>query len=143
MWSWRPTKALVKPTMSVAIEGAEDLAAGVIGDDESDVGFGVEFGFAPDLAGDLDAAVEFVERVEMADGDVGGHGCCPLYVISFGFGWKVERSEIGEWKKGDEFRREVVEGGRRTRRDRRLNRPTISALRWNDGIREETQKASR
>lgn len=58
----------------VAIEGAEDLAAGVMCDDEGDVGFGVEVGVAPDLAGDLDAAVEFVEGVEVADGDVWGHG---------------------------------------------------------------------
>jgi hypothetical protein len=59
---------------SVSIEGAEDLAAGVMGDDEGDVGFGVEIGIAPDLPGDLDAAVEFVKGVEVADGDVGGHG---------------------------------------------------------------------
>jgi hypothetical protein len=58
----------------VAIEGAEDLAAGVMRDDEGDVGFGVEVGVAPDLAGDLDAAVEFVEGVEVADDDVWGHG---------------------------------------------------------------------
>jgi hypothetical protein len=58
----------------VAIECAEDLAAGVVGDDEGDVGFGVEVGVTPDLAGDLDAMVEFVESVEVADGDVGGHG---------------------------------------------------------------------
>jgi hypothetical protein len=56
-----------------AVEGAEDLAAGVMGDDEGDVGFGVEVGVAPDFAGDLDTAVEFVEGVEVADGDV-GHG---------------------------------------------------------------------
>ena len=59
---------------SVSIEGAEDLAAGVVGDDEGDVGFGVEIGIAPDFLGDLDAAVEFVKGVEVADGDVGGHG---------------------------------------------------------------------
>jgi len=59
---------------SVSIEGAEDLAAGVMSDDEGDVGFGVEIGIAPDLPGDLDAAAEFVESVEVADGDVGGHG---------------------------------------------------------------------
>ena len=57
-----------------AIESAEDLAAGVVGDDVGDVGFGVEFGVGPNFAGDLDAAVEVVEGVEVADGDVGGHG---------------------------------------------------------------------
>ena len=36
----------------VAIECAENLAAGVIGDDESDVGLGVESAVGPDLTGD-------------------------------------------------------------------------------------------
>jgi hypothetical protein len=34
------------------------------------VGFGVEFGVGPDFAGDLHAAVEVVEGVEKADGDL-------------------------------------------------------------------------
>jgi hypothetical protein len=59
---------------SVAIESAEDLAAGVMRDDEGDAGFGIEVGVTPNLAGDLDAAVEFVEGVEVADDDVWGHG---------------------------------------------------------------------
>jgi hypothetical protein len=54
----------------VALEGAEDLAAGVIGYDVSDVGLGVEFGVGPDGAGDLDAPVEVVERVDGTDSDV-------------------------------------------------------------------------
>jgi len=53
----------------VVFKGAEDLAAGVVGDDVGHVGFGVEFGVGPDFAGDLDAAVEVVEGVEEADGD--------------------------------------------------------------------------
>ena len=57
----------------VALECAEDLAAGVIGDDVGDVGFGVEFGVGPYFASDLDAAMEFVERVERTDGDLGRH----------------------------------------------------------------------
>jgi hypothetical protein len=57
----------------VAVEGAEDLAAGMVGDDVSDVGLDVEFGIGPDFAGDLDAAVEFGKRVKWADSDVRGH----------------------------------------------------------------------
>ena len=57
----------------VAIEGAENLAAGLISDNEGDVGFGVEFAVGPDLAGDGNAAMEFVESVERADGDVWSH----------------------------------------------------------------------
>jgi hypothetical protein len=58
----------------VAIECAEDLAAGLMGDDEGDVGFGFEFGFAPDFALDFDAAMEVGECGAFADLDVGGHG---------------------------------------------------------------------
>jgi hypothetical protein len=44
----------------VAIEGAEDLPAAVIGNDKGDVGLGLEFAVGPNLACDLDAAVEFL-----------------------------------------------------------------------------------
>jgi hypothetical protein len=56
----------------VAVEGAEDLAAGVMRDDVGDVGFGVEVGVGPDVPGDLHAKFEFGDGVERADGD-GGH----------------------------------------------------------------------
>ena len=58
----------------VSIEGTEDLAAGLIGDDEGDVGFGFEVGFAPDGALELDAAVEVWEGGAFADLDLSGHG---------------------------------------------------------------------
>ena len=58
----------------VSIEGTEDLAAGLIGDDEGDVGFGFEVGFAPDGALELDAAVEVWEGGAFADLDLRGHG---------------------------------------------------------------------
>jgi hypothetical protein len=48
----------------IAVEGAEDLAAGVVGNDVSDVRLGVKFGVGPNFAGDLDAAVELGEGVE-------------------------------------------------------------------------------
>ena len=70
----------------VAIESTENLAAGVVGDDEGDVGFGFQFGIAPNFAGDLHAAAKFVEGVQRADGDVGGHG--NQYKLS---------EESGEW----------------------------------------------
>jgi hypothetical protein len=57
----------------VAIEGAEDLAASLIGDDEGDVGFGFEVGLAPDGALEFDAAVEVWERGAFADLDLGSH----------------------------------------------------------------------
>jgi len=66
---------------SVTIEGAEDLTAGLIGDDKGGGGLGFELGVAPNFAGELDATVEFVEGVEGADGDFAGHG------------WLVERAE--------------------------------------------------
>jgi hypothetical protein len=56
------------------IEGAEDLATRVMGDDEGDVGLGFEFGVTPDFTGDFDAAPEFVERMQGADRDVWRHG---------------------------------------------------------------------
>ncbi len=58
----------------IAIEGANDVAAGLVGDDESDVRFDLEVGFAPDGFLDLDATVEVVEESAFADGDGGGHG---------------------------------------------------------------------
>lgn len=67
----------------VTVEGAEDLAAGVIGDDKGGIGFGFEFGIAPDVAGDLNAALEFVDGVERTDGDIRGHGT--FEVISYQF----------------------------------------------------------
>ena len=72
----------------------------MVGDDVSDVGFGVEFGVGPNFASNLDATVEFVEGVEVADGDVSGHDCCPIYVSSFWIWVKSgEESEIGKWRK--------------------------------------------
>jgi len=58
----------------VVIESAEDLAAGLVGDDEGDVGFGFEVGFGPDGALESDAAVEVWEGGEFANLDCGGHG---------------------------------------------------------------------
>ena len=60
-----------KADHGVGVEGAENLAAGMDGDDVSDVGLGVKLGVGPDFAGNGHAAVEFVESVEWADGDVG------------------------------------------------------------------------
>jgi len=57
----------------VALEGPKDLAAGVMGNDESDVGLGFEFGFAPDEFLEFDAAVELGERRAFADLDGRGH----------------------------------------------------------------------
>jgi len=85
----------------VAIEGAEDLTTGVVGDDVSDVRFGVEFGIGPNLAGDLNATVEFVERVERTDGDVSGHDCCPIYVSSFWIWVKSGGERYWEMAEGD------------------------------------------
>jgi len=58
----------------VAVESAEDLTAGLVGDDEGDVGLGLEIGFAPDFALDFDAAVKVREGGAFADLDVGSHG---------------------------------------------------------------------
>ena len=69
---------------SVAIEGAENLATGDVGDDVGSKRLGVEVVLAPNLAGNLNTAVEFVKGVEGADEDVGGHGDFQVYVISFG-----------------------------------------------------------
>ena len=56
-----------------AIEGSDDLAAGLVGDDEHGVGRGFEIGFAPDEALDFYAAVEVREGGEFADLDWRGH----------------------------------------------------------------------
>ena len=56
-----------------AVEGAEDLAAGLVGDDEGGVGFGFEVGFTPDLFLDFDAAVEVGEGGAFFDLNLGGH----------------------------------------------------------------------
>jgi hypothetical protein len=79
----KPDEGFAEADHEVTIESAENLATGVVGDDVGDVGFGVEFGVGPNFAGDLNATVEFVERVERTDGDVYGHDCCPIYVSSF------------------------------------------------------------
>ena len=84
----------------VSIEGAENLAAGVVGDDEGDVGLDVEFGLAPDFAGDIDAALEFVESVERTDGNV-GHKSYKFSVISSEF----RRKRPGTGELGDKTRR--------------------------------------
>ena len=59
---------------NVAIECADNLASGAGGDNERDVGLGLEIGFAPDFALDIDAAMEFFKFVALADEDVWGHG---------------------------------------------------------------------
>jgi len=55
----------------VALESAEHLAARVMGNDKGGGRLDVEFWFAPDFAGDLDAKLEFVKGVEVAEVDVG------------------------------------------------------------------------
>ena len=52
-----------------AVESTEDLAAGVMRDDVSDVGLGVEVGVGPDFPGNLHAKFEFGDGVEGTDGD--------------------------------------------------------------------------
>jgi hypothetical protein len=52
-----------------AVEGAEYLATGLIGDDEGGVGFGFEVGLVPDLFLDFYAAVEVGEVGTFADLD--------------------------------------------------------------------------
>ena len=64
----------------VAIESTKDLAAGSGSDDEGDIRLGLEFGFAPDFALDIDATVKFFEFVALANDDVGGH-------VSYGCLW--------------------------------------------------------
>src|SRR6266849_3854029 len=56
-----------------AVKGADDLTAGLRGDDEGDVGFDFEVGFAPDGALESDAGVEVGEGVAKADLELGGH----------------------------------------------------------------------
>jgi hypothetical protein len=52
-----------------AVEGAEDLAAGLVGYYEGGVGLGFEVGFVPDLFLDFYAAVEVGEVGTFADLD--------------------------------------------------------------------------
>jgi hypothetical protein len=54
----------------VAVEGAEDLSAGVMGDDESGGGFGFKVVVRPDFSGDLDAEFEVGDGVEKANIDI-------------------------------------------------------------------------
>lgn len=84
----------------VTVERAEDLTTGVIGDDVGDVRLGVEFGVAPDFAGDLNATAEFVEGVEGADDDVRGHGSFSykFSVISYQFSVKSKASNDQRWR---------------------------------------------
>jgi hypothetical protein len=56
-----------------AIEGAEDLTAGLVGYYEGGVGLGFEVGFTPDGFLDFDAAVEVGEGGALADLDFGSH----------------------------------------------------------------------
>jgi hypothetical protein len=65
---------LGKADHEVAIESAQDLASGVIGDDEGDIGLGIDFGIAPDFTSDVDAALKVGKCVKRTDNDVGGHG---------------------------------------------------------------------
>ncbi len=71
----------------VAIERADDVTTGLIGDDKGDVGLDLKIGFTPDGFLNGDAAVEVVEGGTFADGEVGGHDgvvSCKLSVFSRG-----------------------------------------------------------
>lgn len=76
-------KSLGETDHEVTIEGPQDLAAGMVRDDKSNVRFGFEFGVAPNVEGDFDTAPEFVEGMKWADGDVSGHFEYKLSVFSF------------------------------------------------------------
>ena len=86
----------------VAIEGAEYLAPGVIGDHEGDIRLSIEVAVAPDFAGDLDTAAKFVEGVEWADDNIGGHGdsaSIKLSAFSFKFREKLNAdARQGGWR---------------------------------------------
>ena len=56
-----------------AVEGAEDLATSLVGNDEGDVGLGFEVGLAPDGALEFDAAVEVGKRSAFLDLELEGH----------------------------------------------------------------------
>ena len=68
-----PSHGEAKADHGVAIERADDVAAGLIGDDEGDIGLDLEIGFAPDGFLDFNAAVEIVEGSAFADGNGAGH----------------------------------------------------------------------
>jgi hypothetical protein len=83
----------------VAIKGAEDLAAGLKGDDKGGERLGFKIAFAPDFTGNLDAAVEFVEGRERADDDVRIHGETSSYKLSvFGFKYSGRKVASDEWR---------------------------------------------
>jgi hypothetical protein len=67
-------ESLGEADKSVSIESSENLAPGMMCDDEGNVGFCVQFAVTPDFTGDLDTELEFLESVERTDGDVSGHG---------------------------------------------------------------------
>lgn len=75
-----PDEAEGEADHGISIEGAEDLATGCGGDDEGDIRLGLEIGFAPDFALDIDATVKFFEFVTFTNDDVGGH-------VSYGCLW--------------------------------------------------------
>ena len=77
----QPDESFREADQSIAIEGAENLAAGVVGDDEGNVGLGFEFGIGPYLASDFDAAAEVVNGVERTDGDA-EHGSLVSYKLA-------------------------------------------------------------
>ena len=58
----------------IAVEGAQNLAAEMVSDDEGGVKLAVHLKIKKKFAGDMNEAVEFVEGVERADEDVAGHG---------------------------------------------------------------------
>src|ERR1700676_2614895 len=57
----------------VARESTQHLTAGLLSDDESDIGFNFQVAFAPDFALDFDAAVAIGERGGFTHLDLGGH----------------------------------------------------------------------
>ena len=77
----QPDESFGEADEAIAIEGAKHLATGVVRDDESNVGLGFEFGIAPHLASDFDAAAEVVNGVERTDGDA-GHGSLVSYKLA-------------------------------------------------------------
>ena len=57
----------------MAIERAEDLAAGIGSDHKAGDGLDFEIGFLPDFALQRDAAVKIFKRLALADDNVIGH----------------------------------------------------------------------
>ena len=95
---WRPVVktdvGFRKADHEVAIEGAEHLATGVVGNHEGYVGLGVEVAVAPDFASDLHTTTEFVERVKWADEDFSGHkefALISYQFLDFGLGKSEKR----------------------------------------------------